>query len=404
MPRQRDPKRDEAFKIYKDSGGNINLNAIAAQLGVGDGTVRGWKAKDNWDNNTKHGAETTEKPVEQVEDEEEQDELFLQAVQIVIEAKQASTSLLQRRLRCGYTRAARLIDAMEKRGFIGPYSGDKPREVIIKAFDMVPKVTERKERNATKETERPPIRTERSNIVKNAPIPVIEQPEIENDEPDDDGLTIKKRIFIGEYLRDFNATRAAMAAGYSKKTAYSIGWELLRKPEVQVAIKKYTESIMSDVGLNAQRILMEYMKIAFADITDFIEFGQEEHIARNKKGEIQLDENGDPVKYKINFTNFKDGAEIDGTLISEVKQSKEGVSVKLYDKTKALEVLVKYIDLLPDKHKRMIEEEKLKISRERLEIDRDKGEGGDSDSGNIDQLTEMIRLSAEAAAKARSAE
>lgn len=317
MSRQRDPKRDEAFQIYKTNGGNINLNAIAAQLGVGDGTVRGWKAKDKWDN---------------------------------------------------------LISS-----------------------DKLPK--EHNKRNAPlKGTERP-NKTERSTNIKNVPV-LREQPEL--DKQDDNGLSMKNRIFIGEYLRDFNATRAAMAAGYSKKTAYSIGWELLRKPEIQVAIKKYTESIMSDVGLNAQRILMEYMKIAFADITDFIEFGQEEHIARNKKGEIQKDEDGKPITFKVNYTNFKADAEIDGTLISEVKQSKEGVSVKLYDKTKALEVLVKYIDLLPDKHKRMIEEEKLKISRERLEIDRDKGEGGDSDSGNIDQLTEMIRLSAEAAA--RSAE
>jgi phage terminase small subunit len=43
---------------------------------------------------------------------------------------------------------------------------------------------------------------------------------------------------------------------------------------------------MSDVGLNAQRILMEYMKIAFSDITDLVEFGQEEVIVRNKKGDI----------------------------------------------------------------------------------------------------------------------
>jgi uncharacterized protein YjcR len=53
MGRQRDPKQDEAFEIYKASGGEINLNVIAAQLGVGDGTLRGWKAKDEWENNLK---------------------------------------------------------------------------------------------------------------------------------------------------------------------------------------------------------------------------------------------------------------------------------------------------------------------------------------------------------------
>lgn len=64
-------------------------------------------------------------------DEEELDELYEQAVTIVLEAKQASVSLLQRRMRVGYTRAARLIDSMEARGIIGPYEGSKPREVLM---------------------------------------------------------------------------------------------------------------------------------------------------------------------------------------------------------------------------------------------------------------------------------
>ncbi|KIL35709.1 cell division protein FtsK [Cohnella kolymensis] len=59
------------------------------------------------------------------------DELFDQAVQIVLDAKQASVSLLQRRMRIGYTRAARLIDSMEAKGIVGPYEGSKPREVLM---------------------------------------------------------------------------------------------------------------------------------------------------------------------------------------------------------------------------------------------------------------------------------
>ena len=69
---------------------------------------------------------------EQIEMEDpNMDELFDQAAQIVLEAKQASVSLLQRRLRIGYTRAARLIDYMEASGIIGPYEGSKPREVLM---------------------------------------------------------------------------------------------------------------------------------------------------------------------------------------------------------------------------------------------------------------------------------
>jgi DNA segregation ATPase FtsK/SpoIIIE-like protein len=62
---------------------------------------------------------------------EEYDELLPQAVETVIEAGQASTSMLQRRLRVGYARAGRLIDEMEKRGIVGPADGAKPRAVLI---------------------------------------------------------------------------------------------------------------------------------------------------------------------------------------------------------------------------------------------------------------------------------
>ncbi|MEI7026314.1 FtsK/SpoIIIE family DNA translocase [Paenibacillus sp. y28] len=71
--------------------------------------------------------------IEETADTQDQveDELFDQAVQIILEAKQASVSLLQRRMRIGYTRAARLIDTMEARGIVGPYEGSKPREVLV---------------------------------------------------------------------------------------------------------------------------------------------------------------------------------------------------------------------------------------------------------------------------------
>lgn len=58
------------------------------------------------------------------------DELYDEAVKVVTETKQASVSMLQRRLRLGYTRAARLVDMMEEEGVVGPYRGSKPRVII----------------------------------------------------------------------------------------------------------------------------------------------------------------------------------------------------------------------------------------------------------------------------------
>ena len=53
------------------------------------------------------------------------------AIEVVVECGQASTSLLQRRLKLGYARAARIVDQMEERGIVGPSQGSKPREVRI---------------------------------------------------------------------------------------------------------------------------------------------------------------------------------------------------------------------------------------------------------------------------------
>ena len=62
---------------------------------------------------------------------EVEDELYEEAVQLIAEMQTASVSMLQRRFRIGYTRAARLIDEMEARGVVGPYEGSKPRTVLI---------------------------------------------------------------------------------------------------------------------------------------------------------------------------------------------------------------------------------------------------------------------------------
>jgi S-DNA-T family DNA segregation ATPase FtsK/SpoIIIE len=69
-------------------------------------------------------------------DAENRDTMYDDAVAVVAEAGKASTSLLQRRLKLGYNRAARIIDAMEAAGVVGPADGARPREVFIRPFEM----------------------------------------------------------------------------------------------------------------------------------------------------------------------------------------------------------------------------------------------------------------------------
>ena len=62
---------------------------------------------------------------------EDEDEMIEEAIDVIMDCRQASTSMLQRRLKVGYSRAARIIDQIEERGIIGPFEGSKPRQILI---------------------------------------------------------------------------------------------------------------------------------------------------------------------------------------------------------------------------------------------------------------------------------
>jgi S-DNA-T family DNA segregation ATPase FtsK/SpoIIIE len=68
-------------------------------------------------------------------DDDEYDERYDDAVALVTEAGQASISMIQRHLRIGYNRAARIIEKMEKEGVVGPSDGAKPRDVLVTSYD-----------------------------------------------------------------------------------------------------------------------------------------------------------------------------------------------------------------------------------------------------------------------------
>jgi len=67
---------------------------------------------------------------------DDSDELLPEAIDLVVRSGQASVSMLQRRFRIGYNRAARIVDMMEARGIIGPQDGSRPRQVLMTAEEL----------------------------------------------------------------------------------------------------------------------------------------------------------------------------------------------------------------------------------------------------------------------------
>ena len=80
---------------------------------------------------SKGGAHPTASDPDPSPDELAHDEMLPDAVEVILETKQASVSLLQRRLKLGYARAARIVDEMEEMGIVGPFVGSKPRQILI---------------------------------------------------------------------------------------------------------------------------------------------------------------------------------------------------------------------------------------------------------------------------------
>lgn len=207
--------------------------------------------------------------------------------------------------------------------------------------------------------------------------------EIEIDNPE---LTEKQRLFCLYYVKNFNATQAAIKAGYAPNSAHVTGHDLLRNPKVAAEIKKLKGKMTEELFIDAMDVLNKYIKIAFADMTDFVEFGTKEEPVI-KYGEQVYDANGNPVTIRKSYIDFKDSSQVDGSLICEIKTGKQGMSIKLEDRQKALDKLAEYFDLFPDKFKRRIEEEKLKIAKEKLELEKGKTNiNGDTGVTIIDDI------------------
>lgn len=128
---------------------------------------------------------------------------------------------------------------------------------------------------------------------------------------------------------DLNATKAAIRAGYSEKTAYSIGQRLLKKVEIQEAIQKQQVKLQNKLEITQERVLSELAAIAFANGTDFATV--------NANGLIHIKATSQIPKEKL-------------PAVASIKYSRVmGVEIKLHDKVRALEMLGKHLGLFDNR-------------------------------------------------------
>ena len=225
-------------------------------------------------------------------------------------------------------------------------------------------------------------KTDKNNVKKEAIAEAVEQV-IENTE-----LTDKQRLFCVLYVKCFNATKAYQKAyEVDYNTAASIGYRLLENDGVKKEIQRLKKNRLNREMLDESDIFQKYMDIAFSDVTDFVEFGQEDVPVMAVYGPVQVkdEETGEKktLTKRVNVVRFKDSSEVDGTLIAEVKQGKDGASIKLPDRMKALEWLAEHMYMAT-------EEQRARIENIKAKTEQIKGSGQDETEDKVMKLFEAI--------------
>jgi len=144
------------------------------------------------------------------------------------------------------------------------------------------------------------------------------------------GLSARQSKFIDEYMIDLNATQAAIRAGYSPKYADRQAHLLMKDDRISGAIKRAIAEQSKRTGIIADRILQELAKIAFADVSNIINLDE---------GEIRRGIHADVTAAIQTIRNRR--VPSDGKTVVEKE-------IRLYDKTKALEMLARHLGLFND--------------------------------------------------------
>lgn len=182
-----------------------------------------------------------------------------------------------------------------------------------------------------------------------------------NSVDDNEELTEKEKLFCFFYATEHNAAKAIRKAGYDTSTSSrQMGWSLLQKAKIQQEIKNLKKIRNETLLVDGSDIVAKYIEIAFADIGEFVS-----------------------ISCGGNIMTLKPFDDIDTSLISQISNTANGISIKLADKMKALDFLQKYFMLNPmDKHKKEYDEKRLKLEKDKLLLQGDEYVNASKDSKN----------------------
>lgn len=166
------------------------------------------------------------------------------------------------------------------------------------------------------------------------------------------GLEDWEEVFCLEYLKHFNQTKAYQKA--KPETTYEsarvLGSRTFAKVHIQERLEELKREQRKELYIDSLDIKKQWLKQAFADITDFVDFGTEEVDVLDEDGSRMFDMDGNRITAKRSYVYFKDKSKVDGTLIQEVKIGRDGPVLKLYDKQKALQELMKLLGGQEEEH------------------------------------------------------
>ena len=187
-----------------------------------------------------------------------------------------------------------------------------------------------------------------------------------------ENLTHEQRLFCIYYSKIFNATQSYIKAyGCDYDTANACGPRLLVNVSIREEIQRLQEIKRQQIVSGTDDLVDLHMRIAFADIGDYLSFKQEKQQVIGQFGPIEVkgeDGNKRPLMQDVNVIRLSDSHNVDTQLIQEVKQGRDGVSIKLADKHKSLDWLEKFFLMNPmDKHKIAFDNAKLEMERKKLE-------------------------------------